>query len=130
MPTPGANSDPPANGYPSYPHNLVTGFLVPSYGTKPKVHQRVLLAVAEDGTRTGRIKSGIQYGFDLVYKNRSTSEYATLMSFWQTMGLHLPFNYYDKLQNVWFTLYFDSEIEGEYLSFALIDFSVAVISGT
>jgi len=126
MSYPGATSDPPSNGYPVYPHDLVTGFLVPNYGTKPKVHQKILLAVAEDGTRTGRIKSGQTYGFDLVYKSRSKSEYMTLLSFAVTQGFHLPFNYYDKWRDAWFVLYFDSELEGEYSSFDEIDFSVSV----
>jgi len=126
MPFPGALTDPPDNGYPEYPHDLVTGALVPNYGTKPKVQQKVLLAVAEDGTRTGRIKSGRIFGFELVYKARPKAEYMTLLAFTGTQGFHLPFNYYDKWRDEWFVLYFDSEIEGEYSSFDSIDFSISV----
>lgn len=125
MPFPGAQTDPPV-GFTVYPHDLVTGFLVPNYGTKPKVSQKFLLAVAEDGTRTGRIKSGQTWTFDLVYKNRPATEYLTLLSFWTTMGYATQFAYYDKLLNQWYTLAFDSSIEGEYVSYNLIDFTITV----
>ena len=126
MPYPGAQSDPPV-GYTVFPHDLLTGYLVPNYGTKPKVFQKFLLAVAEDGTRTGRIKSGQQWSFDLVFKNRPRAEFLALWSFWSTMGHATEFAFYDKLLNVWYIMAFDSAIEGEYVSFDLIDFTITVV---
>jgi len=122
----GAQSPPPDNGFPMFPHDLVTGFLVPNFGTKPKARQKVLLAVTEDGTRTGRVKSGTIYGFELVYKARPKAEYDALMEFWLVQSYMNYFNYYDKWQDRWYTLCFDSEIEAEYSSFDSIDFSVTV----
>lgn len=125
MAFPGAQSDPPT-GFVVFPHDLLTGFLVPNYGTKPKLNRKFLLAVAEDGTRTGRIKGGETWTFDLVFKNRTRTQYLTLRSFWNTMGYATEFAYYDKLLNIWFTLAFDSGIDAEYVSFDSVDFTVTV----
>lgn len=122
----GAQTPMPTNGFPMFPHDLVTGFLVPNFGTKPKVRQKILLAVTEDGTRTGRVKSAPVFSFDLVYKARRKAEYDTIMTFWLERGYFKYFNYYDKWQDRWYTLCFDSEVEGEYSSFDSIDFTVTV----
>lgn len=126
MPFPGATSDPPV-GYTVFPHDLLTGYLVPSYGTKMKVNQKFLLAVAEDGTRTGRIKSGQLWSTDLTFKKRTRGEYLALWSFWSTMGYATEFAYYDKLLNVWYIMAFDSNIEAEYVSFDEVEFTVTLI---
>lgn len=126
MAFPGAQSDPPV-GYVVFPHDLVTGFLVPNYGTKMKVNQKFLLAVAEDGTRTGRIKSGQFWTTDLTFKSRPLAQYLSLWNFWSTVGFATEFAYYDKILNVWYIMAFDSDIEAEYVSFNLIDFNVTLI---
>jgi hypothetical protein len=111
---------------PVFPQNLTTGFLVPSYGYKLKRKRRYLLAVAEDGTRTGRTKGAFTWGFDLVFKNRTKDEYDTLLAFWELRGYAGAFTYVDAMRNSTHTTYFDSEIEAEGSSFDALDFSVQI----
>lgn len=111
---------------PVFPQNLTTGFLVPSFGYKQKRKRRYLLAVAEDGTRTGRVKGPFTWAFDLVWKNRSLEEYNTLLAFWETQGYAGQFVFQDAIRNSLHNVYFDSEIEAEASSFDVIDFNVSI----
>jgi hypothetical protein len=115
--------DPVAN---TFPHDLASGFLTPSFGYRIKRKRRYLLAIAEDGTRTGRVKGGLSWGFDLVFKNRQKDEYDTLVAFWDTMGLWTPFNYTDTIKGTSHVCYFDSEVEAEASSFDALDFNVTI----
>lgn len=109
-----------------FPQNLDTGFLVPSYGYKLNRKRRYLLAVAEDGTRTGRIKGPSTWSFDLVWKNRSREEYETLLAFWELKGYANVFSYRDAIRQSDHLCYFDSEIEAEASSFDVLDFSCTI----
>jgi hypothetical protein len=109
-----------------FPQNITTGFLVPSYGYKLKRKRRYLLAVAEDGTRTGRVKGGFTWAFDLVWKNRTLTEYNTLLAFWEAQGYASAFTYVDAIRGSSHACYFDSEIEAEASSFDVIDFSCTI----
>jgi ribosomal protein L37AE/L43A len=109
-----------------FPQNLETGFLTPSFGYRIKRKRRYLLAIAEDGTRTGRVKGGLSWGFDLVFKNRQKDEYDTLVAFWDLMGLWTPFQYTDPIKHTVHTCYFDSEVEAEASSFDALDFNVTI----
>lgn len=98
--------------------------LTPDFSYKIKRHRRVLLAVAEDGTPTGRFKGPIRWSFEFVFRNRTVDEYETLRTFWETQGYHIPFDYTDPILGVTVSLRFDSEIECTGSSFNTLDFNV------
>ena len=104
--------DPPAATFPmvTNPADPNNGFLVPSYSYKFKRKRRVLLAEMDDFTRTGRIKSGSIWQFDLVWNNRSVAEYEALVEFLDQQGYHLPFNYTDQVRGSNHICYFDSDV--------------------
>lgn len=107
-----------------FPMNLDTDFLVPSYGSKSRRKRNVLLGQAIDFTRYGRIKSGSIWQFDLTFNERSRLEFETLLSFSAAQGYHLPFNYINPFRNTVHICYFDSEVEGDEVSFDTVNFTV------
>lgn len=112
---------------PNFPMNIVTGFLVPSYGYRIRRERKYLLAIAEDGTRTGRVKGGMKWGFELVFKNRPKTEMDTLIGFWETQGFWTAFDYTDPFKETEHLCYFDSKVEIEVISFDTADFSVTIV---
>jgi hypothetical protein len=126
----GAKLEPETQGQPlglpaaNFPMNIETGFLVPSYGSRTSRKQNLLLSVANDFTRFGRIKSGSIWQFDLTWNGRASSEYEVLLAFADSQGFHLPFNYTDPVRQTSHILYFDSDILMEPESFDTLNFSV------
>jgi hypothetical protein len=118
--------DPPTA---TFPMDMVTGFLVPSYSTPYKIKRkkRVLLAEAIDFTRFGRIKSGLKWAFDLTWNDRPRDEYEVLIAFADTQGFQLPFNYTCPFRGSSHICYFDSDVsDGDVASFDDISFSVRI----
>jgi hypothetical protein len=107
-----------------FPMDLNTGFLVPSYSYKIKRKRNVLLAVMEDFTRTGRIKSGTIWQFDLIWNERPIQEYEALIEFADLQGYHLPFQYTDVIRGTGHVCYADSDVsDAEADSFDTVRFS-------
>jgi hypothetical protein len=113
---------------PSFPMNVSTGFLVPSYSYRIKRKRNAKLAVMSDFTRKGRIKSGNIWQFDLSWNQRPIEEYTTLIAFAEERGYHLPFDYTDPVLNdVTRICYFDSDVsDAEPSSFDSFNFSVRI----
>jgi hypothetical protein len=110
-----------------FPMNLTTGFLVPSYGYKLRRKRNAMLAVMDDFTRTGRIKSGNIWLFDLQWVDRSKEEYEALDAFADVQGFHEPFNYTDVFTGNEHICYFDSDISDAVpSSFDAVDFSIKI----
>ena len=120
----GPLGDPPTE---TFPLNMTTGFLVPSYSYKIKRKRNALLGQASDFTRYGRIKSGSIWQFDLVFNGRARDEFEVLVAFANTVGYHIPFNYHDAFRGSDHICYFDSDVsDGDVTSFDEISFSVRI----
>jgi hypothetical protein len=100
--------------------------LIPNYSYKLKRKRRRLLAVMEDGSRTGRVKGPDSWVFELVFTNRPLADFNTLVSFVDATGDATSFTYNDPLRGTSHTCYFDSDVEGEAKSFDNFDFSVLI----
>jgi hypothetical protein len=100
--------------------------LEPDYTYKVHRQRRILLAIAEDGTPTGRFKGPIRWSFELVFRNRTVDEYESLRTFWETQGYHIPFTYTDPILGVTVTCRFDSEISMSGSSFNTLDFDCTI----
>jgi hypothetical protein len=112
-----------------FPMDITTGFLVPSYSGGYTIERKrnVLLAQAIDFTRFGRIKSGIIWQFDLGYDDRTVDEYETLISFADTQGNHLPFNYTDPFRQSSHICYLESDVSpAKPASFDGVSFSIKI----
>lgn len=113
----------------TFPMNMTTGFLVPSYshGYRIKRRRNVLLAQAIDFTRYGRIKSGEVWQFELGFGDRQRAEYETLVDFVNSQGYHIPFNYTDPFRGTAHVCYFDSDVsDAQPSSFDGVSFSVNI----
>jgi hypothetical protein len=113
----------------TFPMNLTTGFLVPSYSNNYRIKRKrnVLLAQAIDFTRFGRIKSGEVWSFELGFGDRQRVEYETLIDFVNSQGYHLPFNYTDPFRGTAHVCYFDSDVsDAQPASFDGVSFSVSI----
>ncbi len=101
--------------------------LKPSYGVRRKLEKRQLLAEAEDFSRTGRVKSAIRFRWSLVFNGFSLEEYETLLSFWDAHPYSVPFTYIDYHRDTSHLCYFDSEVDGEDVSFNDQNFTVQIV---
>jgi hypothetical protein len=110
----------------NYPMDFVTSFLVPNVGYRIRRKRKYLLSVAEDGTRTGRTKGPLSWGFDLVYTDRSLAEFNTCLSFFEAQAHASPFNFTDPLRGTNHILYFDSEVEADAESFDTVSWGVTL----
>jgi hypothetical protein len=112
-----------------FPMDMDTGFLVPSYTSGYEISRKrnLLLAQAIDFTRFGRIKAGVIWQYNLGYDDRTSDEYETLISFADSMGYHLPFNYTDPFRGSNHICYFDSDVSpAQPASFDGVSFSVKI----
>lgn len=100
--------------------------LVPNYSYKLSRKRRRLLAVMEDGSRTGRIKGPNSWVFELSFTNRPLSDYNTLLSFIDLVGDATPFYYVDGVRGTEHICYIDSDVEAEAKSFDNFDFSILI----
>lgn len=114
------------SGTPSFPMDIATSFLVPSYSYKIVRKRRLLIETTEDFTRTGRVKSSPKWAFELTFNNITKAEFDALVAFWEQQSYHLSFFYTDPFKGSTHLCYFDSEVSTETSSFNEVSCSVRI----
>jgi hypothetical protein len=102
----------------------------PSVSFTDDVTKTVLMSMAEDGSRTARVKN--QYNksrrkYELTFRNRDPNEYLAAESFWRTHHPDKTFMFNDAILGIQVEVYFDSDFRCEPQAGCPIDYSFRLI---
>ncbi len=97
----------------------------PSYVVSWQRRRVVVVDYADDRTRYGRVKGTEPFvTFDLIFRNRTASEYSSFLSFFDSKYPATAFYWTEKTTNVQFSCYFVSDISVEVQSDCSVDWRV------
>lgn len=102
----------------------------PSVSYTDDVTKTVLMSMAEDGSRTARVKN--QYNksrrkYELTFRNRDPAEYLAAESFWRSHHPEKTFMFNDAILGIQVEVYFDSDFRCEPQAGCPIDYSFRLI---
>jgi hypothetical protein len=102
----------------------------PSVAYTDDVTKTVLMSMAEDGSRTARVKN--QYNksrrkYELTFRNRDPAEYLAAESFWRNHHPDKTFMFEDRILGIEVEVYFDSDFRCEPQAGCPIDYSFRLI---
>jgi hypothetical protein len=102
----------------------------PSVSFVDDVTKTILMSMAEDGSRTARVKN--QYNksrrkYELTFRNRDPNEYLAAESFWRTHHPDKTFMFNDAILGIQVEVYFDSDFRCEPQAGCPIDYSFRLI---
>jgi hypothetical protein len=102
----------------------------PSVSYTDDVTKTVLMSMAEDGSRTARVKN--QYNksrrkYELTFRNRDPAEYLAAEAFWRSHHPDRTFMFEDKILGIEVECYFDSDFRCEPQAGCPIDYSFRLI---
>lgn len=98
----------------------------PSYVIAWQRKVQVVVDFSDDRTRFGRQKGSAYSEYDLIFRNRTLSEYQDFVTFWNQHYPAWPFSWTDDFQSASYTCYFISDISAEVQSDCSIDFRVRI----
>lgn len=102
----------------------------PSVSFTDDVTKDVLMSMAEDGSRTARVKN--QYNksrrkYELTFRNRDPAEYLAAEAFWRSHHPDKTFMFEDRILGLEVEVYFDSDFRCEPQAGCPIDYSFRLI---
>ena len=102
----------------------------PSYAIAWQRKLPVTVDYSDDRTRYGRTKGAAYNEFDLIYRNRTESEYDSFVTFWAAHYPATAFTWTEAFTGDSKTCYFISDISAEVQSDCSVDFRVRIQTTT
>jgi len=90
-------------------------------------NKTVLIATAEDRTRTSRIKGAAFQSRDIVFRNKEVSELEQAITFWNANHPGVRFILEDKIRTKRIVAYFDSDLRWEADASCAIDITFRIV---